>query len=185
MRTNYTSNGHICFKRKGLHVFSRRKLRLAVSRVPSPSSSPICRTSRRKRNILNTELHTSSVETSEARRRRRQAWLANSERRALPTSASTARKDSRHRTSIRWRRKAFASPVFGLDARLLAVTRRPSDGLLPRARRHPQSALPQDRMGLAPKDVALGDALTARTGNRHPTGRTLTLCTEYRPSGTG
>ena len=28
MRTNYTSNGHICFKRTGLHAFSRRKLRL-------------------------------------------------------------------------------------------------------------------------------------------------------------
>ena len=32
MRTNYTSNGHICFKRTGLHAFSRRKLRL-VSRA--------------------------------------------------------------------------------------------------------------------------------------------------------
>ena len=30
MRTNYTSNGHICFKRTGLHAFSRRKLRLAL-----------------------------------------------------------------------------------------------------------------------------------------------------------
>ena len=28
MRTDYTSNGHICFKRTGLHAFSRRKLRL-------------------------------------------------------------------------------------------------------------------------------------------------------------
>ena len=30
MRTNYTSNGHICFKRTGLHAFSRRKLRLVI-----------------------------------------------------------------------------------------------------------------------------------------------------------
>ena len=31
MRTNYTSNGHIYFKRTGLHAFSRRKLRLATT----------------------------------------------------------------------------------------------------------------------------------------------------------
>ena len=39
MRTNYTSNGHICFKRTGLHAFSRRKLRLGYGTEISVAQS--------------------------------------------------------------------------------------------------------------------------------------------------